>query len=284
MPRRRPAVAGMFYEGVRDRLLDQIRSCFLSPHGPGTVPSQPPASGGRRVPALISPHAGYMYSGPVAAHGFAALSAYSRPEGIIVVGPNHYGVGTEVSLYPGGSWVTPLGEVGIDEDLNTSLLGASDIFYMDETSHSMEHSIEVQIPFLQFLLGEVKFSPVCILDQSLETCMAVGEALAKVVGGRNILIIASTDFTHYEPHRQVIEKDAKALEKIVQLDVEGMYEVNQKYGITMCGYGPVAAVLTAAKRLGCRGARVLKQSTSGETSGDYGRVVGYASCILELAE
>jgi AmmeMemoRadiSam system protein B len=225
-----------------------------------------------------------MYSGPVAAHGFAALQAYRKPEGIIIIGPNHYGVGTEVSLYPGGVWSTPLGDVLIDDKLNQALMDVSDIFYMDETSHSMEHSIEVQLPFLQFLLGEVKFVPICILDQSLETCTAVGEAVAKVVGRRNILLIASTDFTHYEPHSRVMEKDAKALERITALDAEGLYDVNRKYDITMCGYGPVAAVITAAKILGCTDARILKQSTSGETSGDYGSVVGYASCLLELAE
>ncbi len=274
----------MFYEGSRERLLNQIRSCFLSPHGPGRLPPTPLTHGDRRPPALVSPHAGYMYSGPVAAHGFAVLQSYRRPESIIIIGPNHYGLGTEVSLYPGGHWSTPLGDVIIDEGLNEALMEVSDIFYMDETSHSMEHSIEVQLPFLQFLLGEVKFTPICILDQSLETCTAVGEAVARVLKGRDILLIASTDFTHYEPHSQVMEKDAKALERITALDARGLYQVNSRYGITMCGYGPVAAVITAAKILGCSDVRVLKQSTSGETSGDHSSVVGYASCLLELAE
>ncbi|GBC69980.1 hypothetical protein HRbin01_01687 [archaeon HR01] len=284
MLRRRPAVAGMFYEASRERLLNQIRSCFLSDVGPGYLPTTPIPHGEARTPFLISPHAGYMYSGPVAAHGYGRLTNYRRPEGIIVVGPNHYGVGTEVSLYPGGVWSTPLGDVRVDESLNRELMEASDIFYMDETSHTMEHSIEVQLPFLQYLLGEISFAPICILDQSLETCRSVGEAVAEVVEGRDILLIASTDFTHYEPHKTVLEKDSKALEKIVKLDVDGLYRVNEEYNITMCGYGAVAVVLTAARLLGYRRVAVLKQATSGDTSGDYGSVVGYASCILELAE
>jgi AmmeMemoRadiSam system protein B len=284
MLRRRPAVAGMFYESSRERLLNQIKSCFLSDIGPGYLPPTPISHGEARTPFLISPHAGYMYSGPVAAHGFANLTKYRRPAGIIVVGPNHYGVGTEVSLYPGGVWSTPLGDVKVDETLNRELMEASDIFYMDESSHAMEHSIEVQLPFLQYLLGAISFTPICVLDQSLETCRAVGEALARVVDGRDILLIASTDFTHYEPHKRVLEKDSKALERIVNLDAEGLYRINKQYNITMCGYGPVAAVLTASKILGYRRVAVLKQATSGDTSGDYGSVVGYASCILELAE
>lgn len=280
MSKRRPAVAGAFYAGSRESLLKQIRECFTSRAGPGSLPTAKWSE--RKVPAIISPHAGYMYSGPVAAYAYGSLPSYSKPESVIIFGPNHYGIGTAVSIYPEGVWLTPLGEVPIDKNLVNELAAQSEIFFLDEVSHSREHSIEVQLPFLQFVYESFRFVPICINDQSLETCVRIGRDVAEVVDGRNILMIASTDFTHYEPHEQVLRKDRKALEKIVELDVEGLYATIEKYGITMCGYGAVAALLTAAKLLGAREVRVLKQATSGDTSGDYDSVVGYASCLIEL--
>ncbi len=279
--RRRPAVAGAFYEGSRERLLTQIEECFTSVHGAGPVERK---WSEKRVPALICPHAGYMYSGPVASHAYGALTRYSRPESVIIFGPNHYGIGTMVSLLPDGVWQTPLGDVPIDGELSRQLVEAGDVFFVDEESHRREHSIEVQLPFLQYIYGDFSFVPVCINDQSYETCVAIGEAAAKVVDGRNILMIASTDFTHYEPHEKVLKKDRLALEMIERLDVKGMYNVIEEKGITMCGYGAVAALLTAAKTLGARSARVLKQATSGDTGGDYSSVVGYAACLIELGQ
>jgi len=277
--RRRPAVAGAFYEGTRERLLKQIEWCFTSSHGPGPVERK---WSKRRVPALICPHAGYMYSGPVAAHAYGSLTAYSRPESVIIFGPNHYGIGTMVSIYPEGVWQTPLGDVPIDGELSRQLVEASDIFFVDEESHRREHSIEVQLPLLQYIYGDFSFVPVCINDQSYDTCVAIGEAAAKVVDGRNTLMIASTDFTHYEPHNQVLSKDRKALEAIERLDAREMYRVIEEEDISMCGYGAVAALLTAAKALGANKAKVLKQATSGDTGGDYSSVVGYAACLIEL--
>ncbi|MEM2967305.1 MAG: AmmeMemoRadiSam system protein B [Candidatus Caldarchaeum sp.] len=280
MRRRKPAVAGLFYAGRREELLKQIERCFLSPLGPRALPGE--GWGVGKVPAIISPHAGYMYSGPVAAYGFLAIKKYSKPDSVIILGPNHYGIGTVVSIYPGGVWTTPLGDVEIDEKLAQRLASLSELFYLDEESHSREHSIEVQIPFLQYVCGSFKFVPVCINDQSLETCVEIGRAVYEAVGDRNVLIVASSDFTHYEPHERVLEKDRKALERITSLDVKGMYKVIEKHDITMCGYGAVAALLTAARMLGGVEARLLKQATSGDTSGDYDSVVGYASCLIEL--
>ncbi|MEM4183519.1 MAG: AmmeMemoRadiSam system protein B [Candidatus Caldarchaeum sp.] len=276
--RRRPAVAGLFYEGSRNALLKQIEDCFLSRHGPGMLPER--KWGARRVPALICPHAGYMYSGPVAAHAYKFLDKYSKPESVIILGPNHYGIGTIVSIYPSGYWTTPLGDAEIDAKLAEEIAQTREIFFLDEKSHSREHSIEVQIPFLQYLYGEFKLVPICINDQSLETCVEIGEAVAEVVNKRNILMIASTDFTHYEPHETVLKKDRYALETIERFDVMGLYRVLEKHNITMCGYGAVAALLSAVKKLGASKATVLKQSSSGETSGDYDSVVGYASCVI----
>ncbi|MDW8083796.1 MAG: AmmeMemoRadiSam system protein B [Candidatus Caldarchaeum sp.] len=280
MPRRRPAVAGLFYEATKKELLKQVEDCFLSGVGPGTLPKK--TWGKSRVPALICPHAGLMYSGPVAAHAYLLLEKYSPPESVIVFGPNHYGIGTIVSIYPSGYWSTPLGDVKIDDELAEKIAQTREFFFLDEASHSREHSIEVQLPFLQYVYGEFEFVPICINDQSLETCVEIGEAVAEVVHGRNVLMIASTDFTHYEPHETVLKKDRLALERIAELDVAGLYRVLESHRITMCGYGAVAALLSAAKKLGAEKAHTLKQATSGDTSGEYESVVGYASCIIEL--
>ena len=284
MGRRRPAVAGAFYAGTREELVRQIEECFTSSIGPGTLPETPIKHGERRLPVLICPHAGYMYSGPVAAHSYIRLVGRRRPVTVVVVGPNHYGVGTAVSIFPDGEWLTPLGAVKIDNALAAELVRESDIFSLDEVSHRSEHSIEVQVPFLQYLLGDFMFLPICILDQSEETCVEVGEALASVVDGRDILLVASSDFTHYEPHESARRKDAIALERIAELDVGGLYTEMYRHDISMCGFGAMAAVITAAKRLGATRAEVIKHATSGDTSGDYSSVVGYASCVIELPQ
>ncbi len=284
MGRRLPAVSGLFYAASEEALVKQIKSCFTSEVGPGRLPDSPVKAGNKRLPMLISPHAGYMYSGPVAAHGYLLLEGRKKPKTIVVVGPNHYGIGTDVSIFPDGEWLTPLGAVKIDHELAVKLAGESDLFSLDEVSHSREHSIEVQLPFLQYLLRDFRFLPVCMLDQSEATAVEVGEALARVIDGDDILLVASSDFTHYEPHDVVKQKDNQALEKISRLDVQGMYRVMYEQDITMCGYGAIAAVLTAAKHLGAGGCEVLKHATSGDTSGDYSSVVGYASCVIELPE
>jgi len=284
MGRRFPAVAGMFYASTKERLTGQIKESFTSEIGPGRLPESPVKSGSERLPLIISPHAGYMYSGPVAAHGYLMLEGRRRPSTVVVVGPNHYGIGSDVSIFPEGEWITPLGAVKIDHELAVSLAGESDLFSLDEVSHEREHSIEVQLPFLQYLLPEFKFLPVCILDQSESVAVEVGEALARVIDGKDILLVASSDFTHYEPHDVVKRKDAMALEEIKKLDIKGMYKVMEQHDITMCGYGAIAAILAAAKRLGATECRVLKHATSGDTSGDYSSVVGYASCVIELPQ
>ncbi len=278
--KRPPAVAGMFYPSTEEELRREIERCFLHPLGPGRLPER--RYDGETPPILISPHAGYMYSGPVAAHGYLQLEDRRRPSTVIVVGPNHYGIGTQVSIYPGGEWVTPLGSVPIDMELGVRLTEISDIFSMDEVSHSREHSIEVQVPFLQYVLGEFRFLPICILDQSLPTCLEVGRALAEILKERDdILLVASTDFTHYEPHEYAAEKDGKALEAIKSLSPERMYEVIERFNVSMCGYGPVAAVLEAAREIGSREATLLKYATSGDVTGDRSSVVGYASLKIE---
>jgi MEMO1 family protein len=281
MPRRSPAVAGMFYPSSAASLKKQIEECFLHSIGPGKLPSGKINKRSHPL-ALISPHAGYVYSGPVAAHGYLELDGRSRPRTVVVIGPNHYGIGMDVSIYPDGVWVTPLGEVKIDSQLGRELAELSDIFSLDELSHAREHSIEVQIPFLQYVLGDFSFLPICMLDQSIEVSLEVGRALAELLKERTgIMLVASTDFTHYEPHQVAVKKDSIALDNIRKLDVETLYRVLREVDISMCGYGPVSAVLEASRRLGASKAELLKYATSGDITGDKSSVVGYASLKIE---
>lgn len=270
----------MFYPSSEEMLREEIKRAFLHELGPGKLPKQ--VKGDQRPPALIAPHAGYMYSGPIAAHAYAQLDG-RRVETAVVMGPNHYGVGTPVSIFPEGAWLTPLGEVEVDRDLVMELARASDVFSLDEFSHEREHSIEVQLPLLQYVLGEVKLVPICFLDQSLGTCIKVGEALSEVLKARDdVVLIASSDMTHYEPHEQAKKKDMRALEEVRKLSTEGLYDVISKNDVSMCGYGPVAALIHACREAGAREAEVLKYATSGDITGDYGSVVGYAAVKVEL--
>jgi AmmeMemoRadiSam system protein B len=275
---RHPAVAGQFYESTRKQLIEQIEWCYTHRVGPGRLPQL--QRGERRIIGLVSPHAGYMYSGPVAAHGFSALAQDGKPDRIIILGPNHHGIGSGVSLMSSGKWITPLGEVEVDRELAKEILKNSEIIDDDEEAHRLEHSIEVQLPFLQHLLGEFRFVPICMMFQDVKTSLEVGEAVALACQGKDVLLIASTDFTHYEPQERAIKKDRTAIEKILALDPRGLVETVEREGISMCGYGPVAAMLEACKKLGAKTAKLLKHATSGDTSGFTAEVVGYASIAI----
>ena len=271
-----PAVAGQFYAGSEAELREQIESCYTHEFGPGEIPEV--QAGPRKLLGLVSPHAGYQYSGPVAAHGFSRLAEDGKPDSFILIGPNHHGIGSGVSIMTSGRWSTPLGEVEIDQSLAEAISRASDIIDTDEVAHVQEHSIEVQLPFLQHLFGnEFKFVPICMMMQDEETSEDVGRAIADGAKGRDVVIIASTDFTHYEPQESAARKDRKAIEKILQLDWRGLLRTISDENITMCGYGPVAAMLCAAESLGAKKATLLKYATSGDTAGPMPEVVGYGS-------
>jgi len=277
---RLPAVAGAFYEGERGALLSRIEWCYTHPHGPGRLPS--PGRGGERALGLVSPHAGYMYSGPVAAHGYALLAS-SPPKTVVVLGPNHTGMGSGVSLSPHRAWRTPLGEVEVDGALSRSLAEECELMDLDELAHRYEHSIEVQLPFLQHLFGSgFRLVAVCMMLQDERTSEEVGRALAEILRGREAAIVASTDFTHYEPAERARRKDAKALERIEALDWRGLLRTVEREDITMCGYGPVAAMLRACVELGAKRGRLLKYATSGDTAGPMPEVVGYGSLAVTV--
>jgi len=272
---RKPVVSGAFYAGTPGELRGQIEWCYKHELGPGVVP-QVNNEGLREIVALVVPHAGYIYSGPVAAHAYKELADDGVVDTAVVLGPNHSGYGAPVSLWLGGVWETPLGKARINEELAHSLLGG--VFKADERAHIYEHSVEVQLPWLQYLYGELKLVPLAMLAQDIETAREVGKAISRC--GGNIIVIASSDFTHYEPHSVATEKDKSVIEAITNLDEEELYKRRELLNCTMCGYGPVGAAIVAAKEMKAKTASLLKYATSGDTTGDFSRVVGYASIVI----
>jgi len=277
---RRPAVAGMFYPGTKTALLKSIEEAFRRA-GVQSIP-RPASDGPRKIVGLLCPHAGYMYSGHVAAAAYAKMAEDGSPQTFVVIGPNHTGLGAPVSVFERGSWETPLGLVQIDEDLAGAIIDACPVAEPDQIGHLAEHSVEVQLPFLQAIYGEARMVPVVMLDQTMSASRELGAAIAKACTalGRDCVIIASSDLTHYEPAETAERKDRAALDAILKLDEEFLYKVISAMSISMCGYGPTAAMLVAAKALGARTAELVRYSHSGETTGDYGAVVGYASAVV----
>ena len=277
---RRPSQAGMFYAGNPEDLKKQIEECFLHKLGPGKIPKVV-EDGPRKIVGLICPHAGYMYSGPVAAHAYHRLALDGKPEVFVIMGPNHMGYGSAIALMNEGVWRTPFGDIEIDYETASRILRVSELIDIDETAHKYEHSIEVQLPFLQYLYGsEFRFVPIVFLMQDLKSSQEVGKALAKALEGRNAVIIASTDMTHYEPHEQASRKDKLALSAVEKMNEEEFYSIIESYRVSACGYGPVAALIVASRLLGAKKAEILCYKTSGDVVGDYSSVVGYASACF----
>jgi AmmeMemoRadiSam system protein B len=278
---RHPCQAGSFYEGSSKSLERQIRSCFLSKLGPGQLPNVA-KNGPRKVVGLICPHAGYMFSGPVAAHAYYQLAIDGKPDTVFLLGPNHTGLGSGLAIMNEGVWRTPLGDVEIDAETAHEVVREAKIVDVDESAHSFEHSIEVQLPFLQYLFGEdFKIVPICFLMQDLNSAREVGNAIGKIAPLKNMVIIASSDMTHYEPQNMAQSKDSKALEAITAMDEARFYSVIESHHVTACGYGPIAALITGAKSLGVKEAKLLCYKTSGDVIGDYSSVVGYAAVCFK---
>jgi AmmeMemoRadiSam system protein B len=274
---RPPAFAGSWYAGNRERLWSQIEEAFTNRLGPGSLPTVV-KDGPRRVVGLVCPHAGYMYSGPVAAHSYYQLAKDGRPDVVVIFSPNHTGRGSALSLMTEGAWRTPLGDVEIDTETAGRILQGSHIIDVDEMAHAHEHSIELQLPFLQYLYdSEFKFVPITFMMQDLESSLEVGKATAKALSGKNALVIASTDMSHYEPQARAERKDKIALEAAVKMDEDQYYSIIESHAVSSCGYGPTIAAITASKELGAKKAKLLCYRTSGDVTGDYSGVVGYAS-------
>jgi len=274
---RQPTVAGSWYAGTPNSLRTQIEELFTHRLGPGSLP-QKVKEGPRNLVGLVVPHAGYMASGPVAAHAYHTLAKDGTPDVIVIFGPNHTGYGSALAVMNEGAWRTPLGDVEIDTETANKILGASRIVDVDEVAHAYEHSIELQLPFLQYLYGlDFKFVPVCFGMQDLMSSREVGKAVAEALRGKNALVIASSDMTHYEPQERAEKKDKMAIDAALAMNEEQYYHSVEAYGISTCGYGPVIAAIKAAKELDAKNAQLLCYKTSGDVLGDRSAVVGYAS-------
>jgi AmmeMemoRadiSam system protein B len=264
---RSPAVAGQFYPDrpeILGRALDRLI---------------PPVAHKRTAIGVVSPHAGYVYSGGVAGKSFAPLQI---PPEVVILGPNHHGVGQQVAVYHRGGWQTPLGAVPIAETLADAILAACPMAAADMVAHRAEHSLEVQVPFLQKLASPLAIVPICIGRVPLDQLLALGDCLAAVLSGLEPrpLIVASSDMTHYESGEEALRKDNLALERVLALDPEGLYRTVRDHRISMCGVLPTVVMLRAARALGASAAELVAYANSGEVTGDQREVVGYAGVII----
>jgi len=241
---RTPAVAGMFYPGEKNELKESIHQCFLHSFGPGKLP---PTEEKKKIYGVICPHAGYMYSGPIACHSFYSISSES-PELFIIIGPNHWGVGCNVAAMKDCSWETPLGQVEVDSDAASELSKISNIVDLDFFSHTKEHSLEVQVPMLQEVYSKFKILPIILIDQEKNAAEEIGEAVATISKQKNSMIIGSSDFTHYEPNEFAHDQDKALIEPILDLDVDQFYKVLYEKNVTACGYGAIASTMIACKK------------------------------------
>ncbi|HEA47353.1 MAG TPA: AmmeMemoRadiSam system protein B [bacterium] len=265
---RRAVVAGQFYNGTEASLREQVKK-YIDERAKK-----------EEVIGVLAPHAGFMFSGEVAG---AVYSRIILPETFVILGPNHTGAGDPCAIMTKGQWQTPLGEVEIDSDLACKILANSKNLKEDEKAHSYEHSIEVQLPFLQYLRKEFKFVPICLSHLDLATCRDIGKAIAKVIreAKKKVVIVASSDLTHYESQEEANRKDKVALDAVIKLDPEELLNKVEELRISMCGAIPTSIMLIASKELGAKKGELVKYMTSGETSGDYRQVVGYGGALIK---
>jgi len=266
---RRPAVAGSFYPADPDRLrqeLDQLTEGRRPPLEP-------------RARALLVPHAGYIYSGRIAAQTYLAARLPAR---IVILGPNHTGVGEAIAIMTEGTWSLPLGEAVIDAPLAAAILDRCPASRADAAAHRREHSLEVQVPFLQHLRGDLSFVPICVGTQRLPLLLDLGRALAEAITGEpdEILLVLSSDMSHDVPASLAERLDQRALDRVLAIDPEGLHRVVREERISMCGVAPAVAGIEAARRLGAVSARLVAYGNSGERSGDFDAVVGYAGVAI----
>lgn len=265
--RRKPAVAGQFYYETSAKLTHQVQQ-YVAPNLPR-----------ENALAILSPHAGLVYSGPVAG------SLYSRivlPETFLLIGPNHTGLGARFALMNYGEWEIPTGVVRVDEELSRRLLLNLPLSVSDMQAHLFEHSLEVQLPFITYFSKGPKIVPFTIMSATLEECRSLGEGIAKSIRETPypVVIVASSDMSHYVSDSTARKKDKMAIDRVLSLAPEDLFFTIEKEKISMCGYIPATIMLFAAKALGAREARLIKYTTSAEVSGDYDHVVGYAGIIV----
>lgn len=262
--KRKPYVAGQFYPGKAEELRDMIAGLI-----------DPGASKDKAI-AVMSPHAGYIYSGPVAG---AVYSSIELPETFVVLGPAHRPIASVFAVQGEGAWSTPLGEASIAADLAAAIRSHSPLIEENAADHRMEHSLEVQIPFLQYFRPGASIVPICVSwEAGFRDLEELGGALAAGIRShpREVLIVASTDMSHYVSRETARAMDESAIDRVLALDARGLYETVRRKNISMCGFKPVAAALVAAKSLGARKGVLVRYGTSGDATGDDREVVGYA--------
>lgn len=264
---RQPAVAGQFYTGSATQLRRELGE-FI-----------PVSQEKRRVSGIISPHAGYVYSGAVAGRVYGAVEL---PATVLILGPNHRGVGAAAALHPDGEWLTPLGPVPVNAGLNGLLLQHVPFVQSDAIAHQHEHSLEVQLPFIQYLRPDVSIAAICLGHGDYAAVRRIGEGVAAALRayGDDVLIVASSDMTHYESAESAKRKDGMALDRVLAMDPEGLLRICSNEGITMCGVVPSAVMLVAARQLGAQQAELVAYATSGDITGDRRQVVGYAAVTV----
>lgn len=280
---RLPAHAGTFYPAAKEDLVKAIEESFTHPIGPGRLPGK--GGGSKPLPiAYVAPHAGYMYSGPVAAHVYYDLSTRVKPETIIIVGPNHTGLGLAASVWSEGYWRTPLGDVEVDSEAAKELARRTAFIAPDEEAHIYEHSVEVQVPFLQYVLGgDFKIVPVVVLHQTLDASLRIARAyisMREELYGDKILLLATSDLNHYEPYDVTVEKDGKVLEAAESGDPEALWETIERMRVSACGPTPLTAAVATSRLTGGR-VTVLKYANSGDVTGEKAWVVGYPAVLVD---
>ena len=265
--KRDPAVAGQFYPQDADALSDEIRK-----HIEGDAAKS-------RAIGIVSPHAGFMYSGDVAG---AVYSRIEIPDTVILIGPNHTGAGQRVSVMTEGTWSMPFGDLEIDAELAAAICAASQEFHSDSQAHRYEHSLETQLPFLQYFRKDFKIVPICLMRCDFAVCRSLSRAIVKALTDlhKAALLVASSDMTHYESHQSASQKDRLAIDRMLQRDAKGLDAVVRDRSISMCGVNPVTVMLMCANSLGAENAELVRYMTSGEVSGDMDQVVGYAGLIV----
>ena len=274
---RTPAVAGMFYPKTQKELKSTIRDCFLHSYGPGKLS---PSSHNEKIIGIICPHAGYMYSGPIAANSYYAISS-REPDLVVIIGPNHWGVGCNIATMKEAVWKTPLGDIEVDSQAAVEINKASKIIELDLFSHTRDHSLEVQLPMLQEIYShKFKILPIIMIDQNYNSAKEVGQAIAKIANNKKIVIIGSSDFTHYEENSFAHKQDMALIEPILTMDVDRFYRILQENQVSACGYGAIASTIIACKELGASKGTLERYATSGDITGEKNSVVGYASIIF----
>ncbi|MCX8197216.1 MAG: AmmeMemoRadiSam system protein B [Candidatus Micrarchaeota archaeon] len=267
---RYPAVAGTFYPSSESQLRKMLES-FVSEAKGSIKPKE-------RI-SIVAPHAGYVYSGSCAAYAYAACSNWSKKSlTVVVVGPNHTGMGLPVAVSL-EDWQTPLGKIECDKELASAIISSRKVAQHDEQAHFYEHSCEVQLPFIQFFLPSARLVSICMGFQDLASAQSLAAAVfeAAVKTKRQILLVASSDFTHYEPAPQAEKKDRQAIDYILKLDEAGFQNLVEEKGLSICGHGPIATAIAYSKLAGAKECQLLKYTNSGYTSMDFESVVAYAS-------